>query len=304
MSLIEVNHLTKDYKGGKGIFDVSFNIEKGEMFGYVGTNGAGKTTTIRHMLGFIKPDSGTVRIDGLDPWKNSAQLMKKIGYIPGEIAFPDLNSGTDVIKSQAEFLDVKDLSYANSLIKRLQLDIRGNPRSMSKGMKQKLAIVLALMHNPEILLLDEPTTGLDPLMRASFMELIAEEHKKGKTILMSSHMYEELEEYSDKVGLIVNGKILDVADMEKIKNANWRLYKVEFQTKDDYDAFLRNNHNEVRRKQEEYNQATVKVEKENIQEFLKELSKYNVKFFREIDYNLEMHFKEILNKNQNRREIK
>lgn len=304
MSLIEVNHLTKDYKGGKGIFDVSFNIEKGEMFGYVGTNGAGKTTTIRHMLGFIKPDSGTVRIDGLDPWKNSAQLMKKIGYIPGEIAFPDLNSGTDVIKSQAEFLDVKDLSYANSLIKRLQLDIRGNPRSMSKGMKQKLAIVLALMHNPEILLLDEPTTGLDPLMRASFMELIAEEHKKGKTILMSSHMYEELEEYSDKVGLIVNGKILDVADMEKIKNANWRLYKVEFQTKDDYGAFLRNNHNEVRRKQEEYNQATVKVEKENIQEFLKELSKYNVKFFREIDYNLEMHFKEILNKNQNRREIK
>ncbi len=304
MSLIEVNHLTKDYKGGKGIFDVSFNIEKGEMFGYVGTNGAGKTTTIRHMLGFIKPDSGTVRIDGLDPWKNSAQLMKKIGYIPGEIAFPDLNSGTDVIKSQAEFLDVKDLSYANSLIKKLQLDIRGNPRSMSKGMKQKLAIVLALMHNPEILLLDEPTTGLDPLMRASFMELIAEEHKKGKTILMSSHMYEELEEYSDKVGLIVNGKILDVADMEKIKNANWRLYKVEFETKDDYDAFLRNNHNEVRRKQEEYNQATVKVEKENIQEFLKELSKYNVKFFREIDYNLEMHFKEILNKNQNRREIK
>ena len=175
---------------------------------------------------------------------------------------------------------------------------------MSKGMKQKLAIVLALMHNPEILLLDEPTTGLDPLMRASFMELIAEEHKKGKTILMSSHMYEELEEYSDKVGLIVNGKILDVADMEKIKNANWRLYKVEFETKDDYDAFLRNNHNEVRRKQEEYNQATVKVEKENIQEFLKELSKYNVEFFREIDYNLEMHFKEILNKNQNRREIK
>ena len=113
MSLIEINHLTKDYKDGKGIFDVSFNIEKGEMFGYVGTNGAGKTTTIRHLLGFIKPDSGTVRIDGMDPWKKSDQLMKRIGYIPGEIAFPDLNSGSDVIKSQAEFLGVKDLSYAN-----------------------------------------------------------------------------------------------------------------------------------------------------------------------------------------------
>ena len=145
MSLIEINHLTKDYKDGKGIFDVSFNIEKGEMFGYVGTNGAGKTTTIRHLLGFIKPDSGTVRIDGMDPWKKSDQLMKRIGYIPGEIAFPDLNSGSDVIKSQAEFLGVKDLSYANMLIKKLQLDVRGNPRSMSKGMKQKLSIVLALM---------------------------------------------------------------------------------------------------------------------------------------------------------------
>lgn len=299
MSLIEIKNLTKDYKDGKGIFNVSFNIEKGEMFGYVGTNGAGKTTTIRHLLGFIQPDSGTVRIDGLDPWKDSSKLMKRIGYIPGEIAFPDLNSGIDVIKSQAEFLGVTDLSYANKLIKRLQLDVRGNPRSMSKGMKQKLAIVLALMHNPDILLFDEPTTGLDPLMRASFMDLVAEEHKSGKTILMSSHMYEELEEYSDKVGLIVNGKILDVANMHEIRNIDWRLYKVEFVTKDDYKEFIKNNNNEITRKQEEYNQATFKVKKEKIREFLENLSKYNVKFFREVDYNLEMYFKEILNKNIN-----
>ena len=297
MSLIEINHLTKDYKDGKGIFDVSFNIEKGEMFGYVGTNGAGKTTTIRHLLGFIKPDSGTVRIDGMDPWKKSDQLMKRIGYIPGEIAFPDLNSGSDVIKSQAEFLGVKDLSYANMLIKKLQLDVRGNPRSMSKGMKQKLSIVLALMHNPEILLFDEPTTGLDPLMRASFMELVAEEHKKGKTILMSSHMYEELEEYSDKVGLIVNGRILDIANMKEIKNVDWRLYKVEFESKDEYTSFIKENQYELNRIQEEYNQVTVKVPKEKIQSFLKDLSKYNVKFFREVDYNLEMYFKEVLNRN-------
>ncbi len=297
MSLIEINHLTKDYKDGKGIFDVSFNIEKGEMFGYVGTNGAGKTTTIRHLLGFIKPDSGTVRIDGMDPWKKSDQLMKRIGYIPGEIAFPDLNSGSDVIKSQAEFLGVKDLSYANMLIKKLQLDVRGNPRSMSKGMKQKLSIVLALMHNPEILLFDEPTTGLDPLMRASFMELVAEEHKKGKTILMSSHMYEELEEYSDKVGLIVNGRILDIANMKEIKNVDWRLYKVEFESKDEYTSFIKENQYEINRIQEEYNQVTVKLPKEKIQSFLKKLSKYNVKFFREVDYNLEMYFKEVLNRN-------
>lgn len=117
MSYIEVQNVTKDYGNSKGIFDISFNIEKGEMFGFVGTNGAGKTTTIRHLLGFSKPDKGKITIKGLNPWKDSEKLMKYIGYIPGEIAFPDLKSGTDVIKSQAEFLGVKDLSYANSLIK-------------------------------------------------------------------------------------------------------------------------------------------------------------------------------------------
>lgn len=304
MSVVSVEHLTKDYGMGRGVFDVNFSIEKGEVFGFLGPNGAGKSTTIRHLMGFSKPDSGYTKINDKDTFKYHYQILDNVGYLPGEIALPEGLTGTQFINMMKKLRHMKDDKLTNELINMFELDPSGETKSMSLGQKRKLAVVVAFMNDPEILLLDEPTTDLDPLMRASFMELIAEEHKKGKTILMSSHMYEELEEYSDKVGLIVNGKILDVADMEKIKNANWRLYKVEFQTKDDYGAFLRNNHNEVRRKQEEYNQATVKVEKENIQEFLKELSKYNVKFFREIDYNLEMHFKEILNKNQNRREIK
>lgn len=248
---------------------------------------------LENLLGFSKVDKGKIRIKNLDPWKDSHQLMKYIGYIPGEIAFPDLKSGTDVIKSQAEFLGIKDLSYANSLIKELQLDVRGNPRSMSKGMKQKLAIVLALMNNPEILFFDEPTTGLDPLMRDSFMNIVKSEHEKGKTILMSSHMFEELEDYSDKVGLIVNGKLLDIADMEKIRNVDWKLYKIEFVNESDFNDFLHCNY-DITRVQEQYNQVTVKVKNVEIKEFVKELAKYNVKFFREVDYNLEKYFKEIL----------
>ena len=299
MSYIEVQNVTKDYGNSKGIFDISFNIEKGEMFGFVGTNGAGKTTTIRHLLGFSKPDKGKITIKGLDPWKDSEKLMKYIGYIPGEIAFPDLKSGTDVIKSQAEFLGVKDLSYANSLIKNLQLDVRGNPRSMSKGMKQKLAIVLALMHDPEILFFDEPTTGLDPLMRDSFMNIVAEEHKKGKTILMSSHMFEELEAYSDKVGLIMNGKILDIADMETLRNSNLKLYKIEFANKEDYKKFVTMSNYEFVRKQEDYNQVTIRIQEEQIKMLMQELSKYNVKFIREVKYDLEKYFKEKLNLESN-----
>lgn len=299
MSYIEVQNVTKDYGNSKGIFDISFNIEKGEMFGFVGTNGAGKTTTIRHLLGFSKPDKGKITIKGLNPWKDSEKLMKYIGYIPGEIAFPDLKSGTDVIKSQAEFLGVKDLSYANSLIKNLQLDVRGNPRSMSKGMKQKLAIVLALMHDPEILFFDEPTTGLDPLMRDSFMNIVADEHKKGKTILMSSHMFEELEAYSDKVGLIMNGRILDIADMEEIRNSNFKLYKIEFENKTDYESFITLRKYESVRKQEDYNQITMKIKDEQIKDLMMDLSKYKVRFIREVKYNLEKYFKEKLNLENN-----
>lgn len=183
------------------------------------------------------------------------------------------------------------------LIKKLQLDVRGNPRSMSKGMKQKLAIVLALMNDPQILFFDEPTTGLDPLMRESFMEIVKEQKNKGKTILMSSHIYEELEEFSDKVGLIVNGKLLDIADISEIENVGWRLYKVEFADEEQYFDFIQKNDFEITRKQDQYSQVTVKVPKENLQKFFEDISKYDIKFFRGVEYNLESYFNEELRNN-------
>ena len=227
-SIISVHNLTKDYGYGRGIFDVSLDIQKGEVFGYLGTNGSGKTTTIRHMMGFLKADSGTVTVNGLDPWKKSPEVMKNVSYIPGEIAFPDLKTGTDFFRVQAQFLDVQDFTYMNHLIDMLGLDPSAVLKRMSKGVKQKTAIVAALMGNREVLIMDEPTTGLDPLMRETFLELIREEKAKGRTIFMSSHIFEEIEDVCDRVAIINNGKIRDVVNLSEFRHGSVRTYQVEF----------------------------------------------------------------------------
>ena len=291
--LIEIKDLTKDYGDSKGIFDINLNIDKGEMIGFVGTNGSGKTTTIRNILGFIKPTKGSCYVDGLNTWENQEKVAKLIGYVPGEIAFPDLKTGTNFLKSQAEFLGVTDLSYANSLIEKLQLDPRANLKRMSKGMKQKTALVAALMADKPIIILDEPTTGLDPLMRDAFLEIIKEEHKKGKTIFMSSHMFEEMEDTCDKVALISNGHIVDICNMNDIRNRTVSDFKIEFNNINDFNNF-RNEKYKVIRIQEEYNQVTIEIDKNKINELFKDLKKYDVKFISEVKYTLEKYFKEKL----------
>lgn len=293
METIELKHLTKDYGEGKGIFDIDLTIKEGEMIGFVGTNGSGKTTTIRNMLGFVKPTSGKAYVNGLGSWKNASEIAKSVGYVPGEIAFPDLATGTEFLKCQADFLGLKDMTYANYLIEKLQLDPRANLKRMSKGMKQKTALVAALMNNPDIIILDEPTTGLDPLMRDAFMEIIKDEHKRGKTIFMSSHMFEEMEGTCDRVALINNGHIVDIADMNAIRNRPSKDFKIEFNNVKDYENFKKLDFNIIR-DQQEYNQVTVNVKKENIDDLFKALTKFDVKFISGVKYTLEKHFKEIL----------
>lgn len=291
--IIKVEHLTKDYGNGRGIFDISFTINKGEVFGFVGTNGSGKTTTIRHIMGFLKAREGSVEVLGLDAWKDSSEIKKYVSYIPGEIAFPDLNTGTLFLKSQAELLKLKDMTYANELISRLQLDTSANLKRMSKGMKQKTAIVAALMANKDILILDEPTTGLDPLMREVFLDIILEEKQKGKTILMSSQMFDELEITCDRVALILNGKIIDIADIEKLKNPTYRMYKIEFKSPDDYQKFKKLKY-EFIRFQDKYNQVTIKIEEKRLNKLFNDLKNYNLKFISEVKNNLERHFRQVL----------
>ena len=290
MPLIEIKNITKDYGDNKGIFDINISIEKGETFGFVGTNGAGKTTTIRHIMGFLKPQKGSAIIDGLDCWEDSAKIKKYIGYIPGEINFPDAPTGTEFLKRQAELLGLKDMSYANSIIKRLQLDPSANLKRMSKGMKQKTAIVAALMANPEILILDEPTTGLDPLMRAEFIDIINEERKKGKTIFMSSHMFDEVEKTCDKVALIKDGRIIDIKSTKEIRHNKDKVYKIEFNNKEDYHSFVGEKF-ELIKNDESQNQVTICINDKDINKLTRTLRKYDIKFINEIKYSLEKYFK-------------
>lgn len=291
-NVIEVQNLTKDYGDSKGIFDLNFTVKEGEMLGFVGTNGSGKTTTIRSILGFIKPTSGQALVNGLTSWEHSSEIVKHIGYVPGEIGFPDLLTGVAFIKNQADFLNLKDMTRANELVNILQLDLRANLKRMSKGMKQKTAVVAAFMASPDIYLLDEPTTGLDPLMRDSFLDIIKEEHKKGKTILMSSHMIEELEPLCDRVALLSNGHIVEIADIESIKRPVYREYKVEFYKVEDYERFKNEDLTFVR-DQPQYHQLTVKIKTVEIEKLFQKLEGYEVRMIVEVKYTLEKHFKEI-----------
>lgn len=293
MSVIEIKDLTKDYGDNRGVFDINLNIEKGEMVGFVGTNGSGKTTTIRNILGFIKPTKGTCKVNNLTSWEHSSEIVKDIGYVPGEIAFPDLPTGIDFLKTQAEFYHLDNMNYANELIERLQLDPRANLKRMSKGMKQKTALVAALMNDSPIIILDEPTTGLDPLMRATFLDIIKEEHAKGKTIFMSSHSFDELEATCDKVALINDGHIIDVCDMNDIRNRPIKDFKIEFNNKEDFEKFLKDNYT-ITRIQEQYNQVTIEIKANETINLLKTLKNYDVKFISELPYTLEKHFKQIL----------
>ncbi len=291
--VIVINNLTKDYGQGRGIFDINLSLKRGETLGFVGANGAGKTTTIRNIMGFLEPDQGEVTVEGLKAWTEADRTKKFIGYVPGEIAFPDLKTGWAFINSQAELLGLNNLDYAKYIINKLQLDPSANLKRMSKGMKQKTAIVVALMNNPDILILDEPTTGLDPLMRVSFLELIEEEKKKGKSIIITSHLYEELEKVCDKVALIDKGKIINVIDINEVKNRQSRDLKIEFSNHDDYKDFCLLNFNIIR-KQPKFNQVTINIEKHKLSTLFKVLSMFDVKFISEIKYTLERHFKNII----------
>ncbi len=215
-TIIRIEALTKDYGQSRGIFDLNLELKQGECFGYVGTNGSGKTTTIRSIMGFIRPNEGRVFVKDKDAWHDSTELKKYVAYVPGEIAFPPFKTGLDFLKKQAEYLGIRDLSYMSQLIKLFHLDPTANLARMSKGMKQKTALVAALMADREILILDEPTTGLDPLMREVFIDLINSEKKRGKTIFISGHIFEEVEELCDRTAFIKDGRIIDVVDMEEL----------------------------------------------------------------------------------------
>lgn len=238
MSLIQIDHLLRDYGGGKGVFDVSFHVNQGESFGFLGPNGAGKTTTIRHLMGFLKPQSGSCMIDGLNCWRESDKIQARLGYIPGEISFFDDMTGTEFLRFTASYRRVGANSRQKELLDRFELDPKGKIKKMSKGMKQKLGIVTAFMHDPDILILDEPTSGLDPLMQSRFIDLVAEEKKRGKTILLSSHIFEEVERTCDRVGIIRQGKLVAMDSIESLRQRHVKPYTVTLENEEIAQAFV------------------------------------------------------------------
>lgn len=221
-----------------GVFDISFDVNKGEVSGFLGPNGAGKTTTIRHLVGFIKNQAGTCTINGHDCWKESA-YNKHLGYIPGEMAFFDDMTGHEFLSFMAKYRGHLDMKRQQELIELFELNPQGKIKKISKSMKQKLGIVSAFMHNPDILILDEPTSGLAPLMQKHFIELIAKEKEKGKTILLSSHIFEEVEHTCDRVGIICQGKMVTVDLIETIRKRHMHQYIVTLSSNQEAVVFAR-----------------------------------------------------------------
>lgn len=273
MNVIEINHITKDYGNHKGVFDASFQVKKGEVLGFLGPNGAGKTTTIRLLMGFTRPNQGSVTINGMDCFDQSESIQKELGYLPGEIAFMDDMTGLEFIRFNAAMRNLTDLTYAHELIQFFELDPKGKIKKMSKGMKQKIGLVCSFMHHPSIVILDEPTSGLDPLMQSKFVELILKEKARGTTILMSSHIFEEVERTCDRAVIIKAGEIITIEDMEKLKSSKKKYYTIRFRTEADALAYI-SNHNLPSTALEKAT-VTIGVSK-NLCDFLKDLGSYPI----------------------------
>lgn len=225
---IEVCNLVKDYGKGRGVFDVSFDVQRGEVFGFLGSNGAGKTVTMRNLMGFIKPDAGTVAIEGMSCFADRASIQRTLGYLPGEIACMDEMSGTAFLEFMARMKQMRDRTRMRELVEYFELDAGRKIRKMSKGTKQKVGLVCAFMASPDILLLDEPTSGLDPLMQNRFIDLVMAEKQRGATIMLSSHIFEEVERTCDRVAFIRAGKLAAVEDMDKVRRTRKRVFAVTF----------------------------------------------------------------------------
>lgn len=273
MSVIEINNLTKDFGKNKGIFDLSFSLEQGEIVGFLGSNGAGKTTTIRHLMGFIKADSGSVRVLNMDCFKNARSVQKKIGYLPGEIAFMDNMTGEDFIRFMANMKNMKDLQYAKKLTAYFDIDAKSKIKKMSKGMKQKIGLIIAFMQDAPVLILDEPTTGLDPIMQTKFVDLLKKEKSKGKTILMSSHIFEEIENTCDRIVMIKDGRLAADKNLKTIRNKMNKHYEISFSNMEDAVCFQKLHSSNSTRK----DNVVHLFSNENVNCLIHELGKFNIK---------------------------
>jgi ABC-2 type transport system ATP-binding protein len=226
--IIQTNQLTKSYARSRGIIDVTFDIQQGEVFGFLGPNGAGKTTTMRTLMGLLHANSGSATIGGLDCWAQSTEVKKLVGYLPGEFAFDPGLRGAQIIEYLGHLRGGVDQPYLRSLVERLGLDPSKRFREYSHGNKQKVGLVQAFMHQPRLLILDEPTSGLDPLNQQEFYQMVAEVRAEGRTVFLSSHILPEVEHTCDRVAIIREGRLIKVDHVSSLKEIHQHDVEITF----------------------------------------------------------------------------
>jgi ABC-2 type transport system ATP-binding protein len=226
--IINTAKLTKFYGKQLGIEDVDLEVQRGEVFGYLGPNGAGKTTTIRTLLDFIRPTRGAATVFNLDIRQSSVEIHRRVGYLNGELALYNDMTGEDLLKYLGNLRGGLDWKYVRELAARFECDLPRRIQGLSMGNKQKLGLLQAFMHKPELLILDEPTNGLDPLMQHQFYDLLTETKKEGRTVFLSSHILPEVEKVCDRVGIIRQGRLVTVETIEKLKSHSVRQLEIHF----------------------------------------------------------------------------
>lgn len=225
MAVIETFGLTKSYGRKRGIIDLRFGVEGGEIFGFLGPNGAGKTTTIRTLLGFLRPTAGTARVLGMDIRRESLAIKARVGYVPGDVVLYSHLTGWDHIELALRARRLRGRGRAPELCQRLGADLDRPIRHCSRGLRQQVAIIAGLAHDPDLMIMDEPTAGLDPLVKVNFCDFLRQEKARGKTVFLSSHNLPEVEAVCDRVGIVREGRLAAVERVEDLRHR--RLKQVE-----------------------------------------------------------------------------
>jgi len=288
--IINVENLTKDYGFGRGVFDVSIKVHKGECYGYLGPNGAGKSTTIRHIMGFSKPTVGKTQIFGIDTFGRTDEILGKVGYLPGEPSIPAGLNGWGFIKMMQEMRGEANPERLDYLLDLFKLDPSPKVKDMSLGEKRKLAVVAAFMNDPDVLILDEPTSGLDPIMQQVFIKFVVDEKKRGKTILLSSHIFSEVEATCDIISIIKDGKHVSTFNAEEVKQISTKVYVLRMKDKENFGNYLAKcpfevvNSNELRRT------VTVKFDQKHYKKFINSLLGIKLDTFMEKPFTLQDYF--------------
>ena len=228
-AVISTENLTKVYgRKSRGIRDVNLEILEGEVFGFLAPNGAGKTTTIRTLLGFMRPTGGRAEVFGLDSRRQSVEIRARVGNLPGEFALEYRTTGEGLLRFFARLRGVEDLAYAHELAERFGADLHRPMRRLSRGNKQKIGLIQAMFHRPPLLILDEPTGGLDPLVQEEFLDVVEETKEEGRTVFFSSHVLSEVERVCDRVGIIRDGILVDVEPTQAITDKAFRHVALTF----------------------------------------------------------------------------